>query len=73
MGMFDWVNYKADCSCGRPLTGFQSKDGACNLAQLDPHEVKRFYTHCTCGLWHEWEVNAEVVEIVTSIDIKKVK
>lgn len=52
MGMFDYVNVAAiPCSkCGRPLSGFQSKDGDCMLDVIDPQFVASFYTICDhCG------------------------
>ena len=73
MGMFDWVNYTATCDCGRSLRDFQSKDGPCQMRKLEAYEVERFYTMCSCGLWNEYEVEAEVEVIVKSIDIRRVK
>lgn len=73
MGMFDWVYYTTTCDCGRVLLDFQSKDGPCTMRRIEPHEVKRFYTMCRCGLWNEYEVDAEVDVIVRRMDIRKVK
>jgi len=70
--MFDYVDYKATCSCGVELENFQSKDGPCELKTLEPHEVGIFYAVCDkCDTWHEWEVDVEV--IVTKLDIRKTK
>jgi hypothetical protein len=56
MGMFDWIEYKHDCECGEPLEGFQSKDGDCVLATLQPSDVEGFYTACDdCGKWHDFK------------------
>ena len=74
MGMFDWVNYTATCDCGAALRDFQSKDGVCQMAKLEPHEVRRFYTICDkCKTWVEYEVNAEVEVKVNSLHVRRVK
>ena len=71
MGMFDYVKYEAECpECGTPLTGWQSKDGPCELAELEPWQVKQFYTECTsCLTWLTATVDAEVEHIVKRCDI----
>lgn len=46
--MFDYVKTpEIPCpDCGEPLTGFQSKDGPCQLEEVDFWQVDFFYTHC---------------------------
>ena len=63
MGMFDYVNYRADCwKCGTPLAKFQSKDGPCELKILEPHDVDYFYSNCnSCNAWNEFHVERECV------------
>jgi len=47
MGMFDYIEYKADCEkCSKPLDNFQSKDGDCLLNTLEPTEVRGFHAYC---------------------------
>lgn len=49
MGMFDYINYKAECwKCRSELDNFQSKDGPCELKQLEPDDVEYFYSLCHC-------------------------
>ena len=57
MGMFDWVKYEMDCpNCGEKISGFQSKDGMCILAELDFRDVNNFYTSCgKCDTWIEFD------------------
>lgn len=58
MGMYDNVNYKADCfNCGEPLSGFQTKDTDCSLSTVQPEECtdQGFYTDChKCHAWNEY-------------------
>jgi hypothetical protein len=58
MGMYDYVDYAADCSvCASPLSNFQSKDADCRLNVVSPAKVHRFYAHCkACGAWNEFRV-----------------
>lgn len=58
MGMFDFINYKANCeNCGKELTEFQSKDGECLMRTLQPKDVDSFYSICdNCNAWHDFEV-----------------
>jgi len=54
MGMFDYVNApEIRCpECGEPVTGWQSKDGPCELLTLEYYEVSEFYADCKhCGVW----------------------
>ena len=54
MGMFDWILApKIKCpKCSEILDGFQSKDGPCELEQLEYEKVENFYTSCqSCGSW----------------------
>jgi hypothetical protein len=69
MGMFDYVNYQADCDkCGQPLSDFQSKDGPCELGFLAASDVDYFYTSCSkCRTWHDFKVHR--VSIVKGIDV----
>lgn len=62
MGMFDWVNFEYDCPiCGSKVTGFQSKDGPCELKTLEYWQVNNFYTHCdTCDYWVEFKLKKEL-------------
>ena len=76
MGMYDLVNYKANCKrCGSRLDGFQSKDGECLLEFLNPPEVRRFYTSCdNCDLWHDFKVEVKDYQVVcTTRDLEKEK
>jgi len=59
MGMFDYVEYEANCECcGEPLSGFQSKDGDCVLDTIQPSQVDNFYCQCNnCKTWHDFNVN----------------
>jgi len=61
MGMFDWVNHKANCTeCGEALDNFQSKDGPCDSQLLEVSEVNVFYTACTaCETWYNFQVLRE--------------
>ena len=58
MGMFDYVEYEANCErCGTRLGGFQSKSGPCSLSKLQPEDVDWFYAIChKCGSWHDFKV-----------------
>ncbi len=68
--MFDTIIYEADCSnCGKPLSDFQSKDGACMLMELTPAELYAqgqrnvnpiFYAYCDCerpSNYNEFEIS----------------
>ncbi len=70
MGMFDWINYKCNCpKCGKEVTGFQSKDGPCELKNLPSRAVNNLYSSCDdCNVWIELtveypEVDKEGVEM----------
>lgn len=69
MGMYDTVNYQADCvGCGKPLTDFQSKDGPCTLSILQPAEVEEFYTSCdNCRQWHQYTVRVVPESVVVTL------
>jgi len=56
MGMFDYVNFECICpTCKKNVTDFQSKDGECNLSQLETHEVSNYYSICEfCKTWIEY-------------------
>lgn len=56
MGMFDTVNFVCACpKCGFVVSGFQSKDGECNLEMIEPEAVGRFYSSCPhCKEWIEF-------------------
>lgn len=53
MGMFDRIKFEIDCpECGHKVNSFQSKDGACQLYDLDFWEVDNFYALCeNCKAW----------------------
>src|SRR5687767_491212 len=55
MGMFDWVNFKMPCpECGAEMTGFQTKDTDCSMAEVEPDATNNFYSGCEhCGAWVE--------------------
>lgn len=74
MGMYDHVNFEADCyACGCKLTGWQSKSGPCDLLTLKPWQVDNLYTHCPkCGRWNEYTVEADVEHIVHNINFERV-
>jgi len=71
MGMFDHVVYESLCGkCGKPLSGFQSKDGPCLLETLKPIDVESFHTDCrNCGAWHDYKVEVipAQVSVTTSV------
>jgi len=55
MGMFDYIKHECVCpNCHQKVTGFQSKDAACELDALKPTDVRNFYTDCHCGTWIEF-------------------
>lgn len=56
MGLYDNIEAPdIPCpSCGKPLHGWQSKDGPCYLETLDFRNVDNFYTGCSCGEWVEF-------------------
>lgn len=58
MGMYDNVNYECRCpNCGETVTGFQSKDGPCELGMIEVSEAHNFYTDCHhCDEWIEFVV-----------------
>ena len=59
MGMFDWITHvpETDCpNCGEPLSGWQSKDGKCQLKSIPYWHVDVFYTSCdNCNEWVEFQ------------------
>jgi hypothetical protein len=57
MGMFDHIKFEDSCwRCGTILTNWQSKDGPCMLAVLEPRDVMFFYEGCDiCGAWNEFK------------------
>ena len=73
MGMFDYVNYQANCQkCGEPLEGFQTKDTACELVTVEPSKCDHFYTSCDkCGTWHDFHVERECVVKGISVSVGK--
>ena len=54
--MFDHIKFETDCPCcGNPVTGFQSKDGPCELKTLNYKDVDNFYAICDyCSTWIEY-------------------
>lgn len=75
MGMFDYVKFKDDCQkCGKPLDGFQSKDGPRLLIKLDYWEVDNFYTGCrSCNTWVEYTLKKKRPKIPLSYYKKSVE
>lgn len=59
MGMFDYVNVTLPCfKCSTIVTGFQSKDGDCQLHTLEYWQVDNFYTKCdNCNTWINYTIN----------------
>jgi hypothetical protein len=59
MGMFDDVNFKMPCpECGKEVTGWQTKDTDCTMAQVEPDATNNFYAPCeACGCWIEFYRN----------------
>ena len=58
--MFDSVKVMLNCPfCGEAISRkgtFQSKDGACELGEIDWEEVDGFYGRCYhCGKWIEYQ------------------
>lgn len=55
MGMFDWVDIIVKCpQCNTKVSGFQSKDGPCELLTIPLDRVDHLYTRCNnpdCDLW----------------------
>jgi hypothetical protein len=58
--MFDWIMYQDNCPmCDKPLNGFQSKDGPCDMKMLQPEEVGKFHNRCEddgCDTWINYQV-----------------
>lgn len=56
MGMFDEVNFKMGCpKCGKPVSGFQTKDLDCTMDMVEPDAIRNFYSSCReCGTWIEF-------------------
>ncbi len=55
--MFDYVDTDGPVpcpACGKPVTGFQSKDLDCMLDKVHWTKVSRFYSSCVCGEWIEY-------------------
>lgn len=54
--MFDDVAIELPCpKCSAPLTGFQSKDGPCEMLTVTPADVANFYARCKkCDTWVEY-------------------
>ncbi len=71
MGMFDWVDFKMDCpGCGKPVGGFQSKDGDCLLETVKPEAVGHFYTGCdNCDGWIEFH-RKEAESVLKDFEMK---
>ena len=56
MGMFDYVNFKANCpNCGEEETDWQTKQLEGWMEKVDPSLVNYFYTSCkNCKVWIEY-------------------
>ena len=59
MGMFDYITEVPEIrcvKCGKPVTGWQSKDYFCTMARIPFWYVEHFYTSCRgCGQWHSFD------------------
>ena len=66
MGMFDSIELKMPCpECGAEIDGFQSKDGDCVLATLQPYETQYCYSGCDkCGAWVELSASVKARDIM---------
>ena len=63
MGMFDYVDYRYRCRCGRMLKRFQSKDAERMMDVLKPWDVVRFYDYCRyCETWYEMFIDCSKEE-----------
>ena len=71
MGMFDYIKYEAPCpKCGTKITSWQSKDGDCDLATLEPWQVRWFYAPCPgCKSWIDAKVDAEIEHVVKKCEV----
>ena len=71
MGMFDYVNYEADCiECGSTLRGWQTKSTKCCMDTVEVWQVDNMYCNCAkCGTWNEYEVEADTYTIVRSLKV----
>ena len=67
MGMYDYVDFECECpGCGATVEGFQSKDGPCEMAYIEPAQLRHWYTWCDqCGLW----IDCENVPVKTKLVI----
>ena len=56
MGLFDYVDAPdITCRCGAVVTGWQSKDGPCELGVISTANVDNYYAPCdACHAWHEF-------------------
>ncbi len=70
MGIFNYVDYKADCwKCGKLLKDFQTKDGEITMDLVIPKQIGygKFYTMCSnrkCRAWNEFNVIPKGVEVI---------
>ena len=66
MGMFDYVDYEADCEeCGAPLGDLQTKDTSCMLSTVTPDRCSYFYGICdSCSAGNEFRVKVRDFEIL---------
>lgn len=57
MSNFDWINYNCECpNCESKISNFQTKDGDCNLEEINIIRVDNFYTYCgKCDTWVEFD------------------
>lgn len=64
MGMYDEMNVEIPCPrCGATVTGFQSKDGWCNLDVIDASTVRSFYASCdNCEKWIHYYIPQKDVQ-----------
>ncbi len=65
MGLFDHIEYEANCpKCGFLLIDWQTKQGNNQFDTLQPYDVAKFYTVCVCKAYVICEVDAEVIRTV---------
>ena len=64
MGMFDYVHFKMKCpNCKELLETFQTKDAGCHMSEIEPDNINKFYTSCTCGYWIEYSRKQKAKEL----------
>jgi hypothetical protein len=71
MGMFDYVDYKANCPiCNAEITNWQTKEAQCHMDTIEPWRVTGFHAYCReCNSWLEATVDAEIEYVVKKCEI----